>query len=584
MVATFHSYVPVGDIVLATCVQNKAVDAIAEKFAVEKDIPFFVFGNPERLGLLAKSWTLESQVDRDPRVVVVKRRLSRHERIADLLEKRCAGFEKAALPFGGLHSRKREAMADTKFGKVTRITPEDVRDAREKWPANDPWQRAWKAVMHKLHPVEFWALAEMRRKIESLHVELAETKAQVRAELVASARAVLCTVATVSRSLLTNDELVPLVRRVGTAVLDEAGTCPETKLPLLLCLPALERIIAIGDQNQLQPFTLLQTQGGSGASTAGGDVMRAPRGICNAFWTGKPCRFGASCNFQHVRGPEGESNERTKTVAEPQGFFQRLAKALGASAIPSLTHQYRMHPAIARYVSSRFYHSTLSTPLEIQRIRVAADKQALYWLSYTGSMDIASGGYEQDPAKSTSKHNPSEAAAVLAAYRTAARAGYLQGRSVYILTFYKAQFHLWRDTFDSAGLADFAATPTNALLGAVEAAETEALTSTAAARSAEGGVSALRILTVDQAQGSEADVVFLSCVRSNGKRTVGFLGNPNRMNVAVSRARERIVVVGDSSTLCANANWKALHDGCARFVDPVDLPTMSRRVVSANRS
>ena len=43
----------------------------------------------------------------------------------------------------------------------------------------------------------------------------------------------------------------------------------------------------------------------------------------------------------------------------------------------------------------------------------------------------------------------------------------------------------------------------------------------------------LRVLTVDQAQGSEADIVILSCVRSNLDSSIGFLSNANRMNVAL---------------------------------------------------
>jgi hypothetical protein len=57
-------------VTLATCVQNKAVDAIAEKL-VSSRMPFFVFGNALRLGLLAKEWTLDAQVERDRRVVTV---------------------------------------------------------------------------------------------------------------------------------------------------------------------------------------------------------------------------------------------------------------------------------------------------------------------------------------------------------------------------------------------------------------------------------------------------------------------------------------------------------------------------------
>jgi superfamily I DNA and/or RNA helicase len=71
----------------------------------------------------------------------------------------------------------------------------------------------------------------------------------------------------------------------------------------------------------------------------------------------------------------------------------------------------------------------------------------------------------------------------------------------------------------------------------------------------------LRIATVDSAQGSEADVVILSCVRSNG--AVGFLSNRNRLCVAFSRAREWLCVFGHSATLRSDEVWRGLHDSSA---------------------
>ena len=54
------------------------------------------------------------------------------------------------------------------------------------------------------------------------------------------------------------------------------------------------------------------------------------------------------------------------------------------------------------------------------------------------------------------------------------------------------------------------------------------------------------IYTVDKFQGREADVVFLSLVKS-GKATLGFMDSPNRLNVALTRARFQRVIVGSHS-------------------------------------
>jgi len=82
----------------------------------------------------------------------------------------------------------------------------------------------------------------------------------------------------------------------------------------------------------------------------------------------------------------------------------------------------------------------------------------------------------------------------------------------------------------------------------------------------------LRICSVDQAQGSEADVVVLSCVRANADATVGFLKNPNRLNVAVSRARERLVIVGNERTLRGGggSNWRRLLDAASVVSTNID--------------
>ena len=136
--------------------QNKAVDAIAEKL-VTAAMPFFVHGTEQRLGLVAKEWTLPSQVERDERVQSLRKQ--HHD------------------------AEKPSSSADF------------------------------------------------------LLIQLQEQRARVSAELVAGARAILCTVSTASRSLLQDSDIAAAVQRITTAVLDEAGTCPETKLPLLLLLP-----------------------------------------------------------------------------------------------------------------------------------------------------------------------------------------------------------------------------------------------------------------------------------------------------------------------------------------------------------
>jgi ATP-dependent RNA/DNA helicase IGHMBP2 len=60
---------------------------------------------------------------------------------------------------------------------------------------------------------------------------------------------------------------------------------------------------------------------------------------------------------------------------------------------------------------------------------------------------------------------------------------------------------------------------------------------------------AITVNTIDSFQGQERDAVYISMTRSNAENVIGFLSEVRRMNVAMTRARKKLVVVGDSATL-----------------------------------
>jgi superfamily I DNA and/or RNA helicase len=70
----------------------------------------------------------------------------------------------------------------------------------------------------------------------------------------------------------------------------------------------------------------------------------------------------------------------------------------------------------------------------------------------------------------------------------------------------------------------------------------------------------LEVGTVDGFQGREKDCVLVDLVRSNAESDVGFLADIRRMNVAITRARRFLIVLGDSGTLAAHPYYKALLD------------------------
>ncbi len=67
----------------------------------------------------------------------------------------------------------------------------------------------------------------------------------------------------------------------------------------------------------------------------------------------------------------------------------------------------------------------------------------------------------------------------------------------------------------------------------------------------------LEINTVDAYQGREKEIIIISCVRGSQERTLGFLNDYRRMNVAITRAKNFLWVVGNSRTLVRNKNWES---------------------------
>lgn len=62
--------------------------------------------------------------------------------------------------------------------------------------------------------------------------------------------------------------------------------------------------------------------------------------------------------------------------------------------------------------------------------------------------------------------------------------------------------------------------------------------------------SLITVNTVDGFQGQERDVILISLVRANDEGQIGFLSDLRRMNVAITRARMKLIIIGDPSTLC----------------------------------
>jgi ATP-dependent RNA/DNA helicase IGHMBP2 len=76
----------------------------------------------------------------------------------------------------------------------------------------------------------------------------------------------------------------------------------------------------------------------------------------------------------------------------------------------------------------------------------------------------------------------------------------------------------------------------------------------------------VKIDTIDSFQGQERDFIIISLVRSNENNEIGFLKDYRRLNVALTRARKKLIVIGDSATLASDKFYGQFMD----YIDSID--------------
>ena len=70
----------------------------------------------------------------------------------------------------------------------------------------------------------------------------------------------------------------------------------------------------------------------------------------------------------------------------------------------------------------------------------------------------------------------------------------------------------------------------------------------------------ISVNTVDGFQGQERDIIVISLVRSNDDGQIGFLRDLRRMNVAITRARMKLIILGDRQTMTRHPFYRQLWD------------------------
>jgi len=232
-----------------------------------------------------------------------------------------------------------------------------------------------------------------------------------------------------------------------------------------------------------------------------------------------------------------------------------------------LSVQYRMHPSIAAFSSAIFYNGLLSSPLPLSRARQFPRHLREKYPS--GNRDIsvrfvAVGGRNNESKGAMKANEDLPAAASVSdpsnkSYRNDAEARQV----VQMLTSLLSE----EETFQgSIGVV----TPYSSQVALIKSmmAKDQAFRTLAQSFPHE-----IEVKSVDAYQGRERDLIIFSAVRSNRHGRIGFLTDWRRMNVALTRAKNGLIVFGDADTLKAgDKHWRAFVHWCESMGCFVDTP------------
>jgi superfamily I DNA and/or RNA helicase len=195
----------------------------------------------------------------------------------------------------------------------------------------------------------------------------------------------------------------------------------------------------------------------------------------------------------------------------------RHAKSERPEAVRSLATQQRMHPAIGQLISEVFYDGALTHGVAAAQRHHELDwiPTPVLWLSTSG----IAGRYEQQRGRSY--ENPLEISLVLqllTRIERSSRETDSSRKEVGVISGYAAQIRELEARIDPRDSSRWS------YLG-------------------------IEVATVDAFQGRDRDIVVYSCARSSQVGGLGFMRDPRRLNVALSRARRLLVIVGDADML-----------------------------------
>jgi len=231
----------------------------------------------------------------------------------------------------------------------------------------------------------------------------------------------------------------------------------------------------------------------------------------------------------------GDHHQLPPTVisrrAEQEGLSCSLFERLIALGAPStmLTTQYRMHPVIREWPSERFYGGQLEDGVSPEDRPAPAGFVWPDWDAPVAFIPVE--GSEDTSPDGASKQNMDEAGLAVRVVDMLLSGGDITPADIGVVTPYSGQVRLLNDLFESAG-----------------------------GREEHERYHGLEIKTVDGYQGREKDVIVLSAVRANDAGEMGFLTDRRRLNVAITRARRGLILLGHPRTLRNDPSWESWCD------------------------
>jgi predicted DNA helicase len=233
----------------------------------------------------------------------------------------------------------------------------------------------------------------------------------------------------------------------------------------------------------------------------------------------------------HHQLPPTVKSEKAAREGLRETLFEKCIQRQPGTA-RMLTMQYRMHAHIMGFSSEKFYGGQLVPHPCVRHADLAAYDPRFAPDLPVEFIDTAGCGYQELAIpESRSTANPEEAhlllerlAQLLAPCDTVEHGEHEQRPlTIGVIAPYRAQINYLKDAIeDSAVLNDL-------LLQR-----------------------RLSVGTVDSFQGQERDIIAITLTRSNPQGEIGFLSDIRRMNVGMTRARRKLLLVGDSSTLCSH--------------------------------